>query len=145
MIAKTSAAESYINDVIDNAVMINLVQIESNNEISVFKEKSLKAVNITEDNISHQTCIAQEENVGSNVAMQPESSKKMKHSNSSTYTGAYSDMCCKVSIALGVCFIIGFYLIPLILYYVNQNGGNSSLNPDHSYRQNKSSVKVCHI
>ena len=143
MIAKISFPKSYTSDVIDNAVMINLDRIESNNEISVFKEKAIKAVNITEDNISHQTCISQEENVGNNVASLPEYSKKMKHSNCSTYTGTYSDMCCKVSIALGVCFIIGFFLIPLTLYYVNQNGGNSRLDPDHSYRQNKSSVKVC--
>ena len=139
MIAKTSFPKSYTSDVIDNAVMINLDQIESNNEISVFKEK---AVNITEDNISRHV-ISQEENVKNNVASLSECSKKMKHRNSSTYTSAYSDMCCKVSIALGVCFIIGYFLIPLILYYVNQNRGNSRLDPDHSYRQNKSSVKVC--
>ena len=72
MIAKTSFPESYASDVIDNAVMINLDRIESNNEISVFKEKAIKAVNITEDNISHQTCISQEENVGNNVASLPE-------------------------------------------------------------------------
>ena len=142
MIAKTSFPESYTSDVIDNVVMINLDRIESNSEISVFKEEAIKAVNITEDNIS-QTCISQEENVGNNVASLPECSKKMKHSNSLTYTGAYRDMCCKVSIALGVCFIIGFFLILLILYYVNQTGENSRLDPYHSYRQNKSSVKVC--
>ena len=69
----------------------------------------------------------------------------MKRSNGSAKTGAYSDMCCKVSIALGVCFIIGFFLLPLILYYVNQTGENLRLDPDHSYEQNKSSVKVCYI
>ena len=142
MIAKTSFPKSYTSDVIENEVMINLDRIKSNNEISVFKEKAIKAVNITEDNISHHV-ISQEENVKNNVASLPECSNKMKHGNNSTYTGAYSDICCKVSVALGVCFIIGYFLIPLILYYVNQNGGNSRLDPDHSYRQNKSSVKVC--
>ena len=77
MIAKTSVAENYINDVIDNAVMINLDRIEGNNEISVVKKKpALNAVNVTENDISHQTCISQEENVGNNVDMLPECSKK---------------------------------------------------------------------
>ena len=143
MIAKTSVAESYVSDVLDNAVMINLDQMESNSETSVFKEKSIKAVNITENNISHQTCISQDENVENNVASLPECSKKMKQSYSSAKTGAHSDMCCKVSIVFGVCFIIGFFLLPFMLYYVNQTGGNSRLDPDHSHGQNKSSVKVC--
>ena len=145
IIAKTSFPESYISDVIHNAIMINLDRIESNNASSIFKEKAIKAVNVTEDNISHHTCISQEENVGNNAVMLPEWSKKLKHSNSSTYTGVYSDMCCKVLIAFGVCFIVGFFLIPLILYYSNQTGGNSRLDPNHSHGQNKSSVKVCYI
>ena len=143
MIPKTSVAESYISDVLDNAIMINLDQMESNNEKLVFKDKVIKAVNITEDNISHQMCISQQENVGNSVASLPKSSKKMKRSNSSAKTGAHSDMCCKVSIVFGVCFIIGFFLLPLMLYYVNQTGENLRLDPDHSYEQNKSSVKVC--
>ena len=73
MIAKTSVAESYISNVLDNAIMINLDQMESNSETSVFKEKAIKAVNITEDIINHEICISQEENVGASV---PESSKK---------------------------------------------------------------------
>ena len=145
MVVKTSVTESYISDVLDNVIMINLDRMESNNESSVFKEKASNAINITEDNINHEICISQEENVGNNVAMLPQCSKKIKRSNSLTNTGAYSDMCCKVSVALGVCFIIGFFLLPLILYYVNQTGENLRLDPDHSYEQNKSSVKVCYI
>ena len=141
MTAKASFVESCICDVLDNAKMINLNQMESNNESLVFKEKAIKAVNITKDNVSHQICISQEVNVGASL---PESSNKMKRSNSLTNTSAYSDVCCKVSIVFGVCFIIGFFLIPLILYYVNQTGENSILDPDHSYGQNKLSVKVCY-
>ena len=140
MTAKASFVESCTCDVLDNAKMINLNQMESNNKGLVFKEKAIKAVNITEDNVSHQICISQEENVGASL---PESSNKMKRSNSLTNASAYSNVCCKVSIVFGVCFIIGFFLIPLILYYVNQTGENSILDPDHSYGQNKSSVKVC--
>ena len=143
-ITNPSFLESCTNDVLDNAIMINCNHMESNNEISVVKEKSIKAVNITEDNISEQICISPDENVENDVASLPKCSKKMKHNISSTNMGAYSVLCCKVSMAFGACFIIGCFLLPLIFYYVNQTGGNSKLDPYHSYRQNISSIKVCY-
>ena len=63
---------------------------------------------------------------------------------SATNTGAYRVLCCKVSMAFGVCFIIGCFLLPLIFYYVNQTGGDSKLDSDYSNGQNISSIKVCY-
>ena len=61
--------------------------------------------------------------------------KKVYHRNSSA-------LCCKVSIIFGVCFIIGCYLIPVTLYFVNKSMDHAELDSVLLHQKNTSAAKV---
>ena len=64
-----------------------------------------------------------------------------KHSISSTSKN-YNVLCCKISIIISVCCIIGFFLLPIIFYAVNQTRGNTEGYAEHSHENNTSNTKV---
>ena len=70
--------------------------------------------------------------------------KKIKRRVSLTSLGSttHSAWCSKMLIFFGVCFIIGWHLIPFIVSNVTQTGGNPQTDVDYSLDKNTSSVSV---
>ena len=71
--------------------------------------------------------------------------KKMKRSVSLTSLGSttHSAWRSKMLLIFGVGFIIGWYLIPFIVYYVTQTRDDVETDVDYSLNKNTSSVSVC--
>ena len=69
--------------------------------------------------------------------------KTKKRSVSLTSQGSTTHRRSKMLIIFGFCFIIGWYLIPFIVYYVTQTRDNVETDVDYSLNKNTSSVSVC--
>ena len=98
-------------------------------------------INVDNANTAYERCISQNEGIENNVVLMPER-KKIQRNISSGYLNGNA-LCCKVSVIFGVCCIIGFYLMPIILYYVGQIRGNPKTDPEFSHEKNTSTAKVC--
>ena len=79
---------------------------------------------------------SQDENTESDVPSLSIKKKTQRNLN-------YNALCSKVLVIFGVCFIIGCYLIPIILYYVDQSRGNPEVDPEFPSEKNASAAKVC--
>ena len=68
-----------------------------------------------------------------------------KHRNSSASVGIinYNAVCWKISIIFSVCCIIGFFLMPIIFYFVNQTRQSTEVGNESSYEKNTSNKEVC--
>ena len=137
-VTKISLLESHVN-LHNQTVFVNFNQMGSNDDISNLNEK-INTVNTFKSNFNHHACISREESIENSVTSSL--SNTMKHSMSSPTISAASALCYKVSIIFGICFIIGCFLLPFIFYYTNQTEGNFKSDPEYSYEQNTSNVKV---
>ena len=129
-------------DLHDQTVFVNLNRMESSDDISDLKGQ-ITSVGTVKSNFSHHVCISQQDSIDTNDVSSL--SNTMKHSISAPRIHPASALCYKVSIAFGVCFIIGCFLLPFIFYYTNQTGGNFKSDLEYSYQQNTSNAKVCFI
>ena len=78
-----------------------------------------------------------EEDIAVSVTKEPSIGKTVKQFHSTS-------LCCKISIAIGLCFAIEFSLMPIIVYYVAEIGENVIKDPEYSHDRNVSSPKVCY-
>ena len=90
-------------------------------------------------NLNHQRCISQDGSVKSDT----HKGKKMRHNISSGYLKA-NTLFCKMLVVFGICFIIGCYLIPVIVYYVGRSMDRGETDPEFSFEKNVSTAKVCY-
>ena len=125
--------------------------MDRSDDISDSSAEITEADSITDNNYDHDICISQEENSENNADFMPNSLPKaneMKSNNASTASQDVtnlSTLCCKLSTALAMFFIIGCFLLPFVLYSINQTSSNAEIPPDPEYpiSKNISNAKVC--
>ena len=84
------------------------------------------------DNLNRQRYTSKDESKENDVPLMPK--KSNLHS-----------VCSKVSVTFGVFFIIGCYLLPIILKFINSKESNVETNLEFSSETNTSAAKVCYM
>ena len=108
-----------------------------------FEFASQNTINPT--NTAKNSQISQDESRENDVTSVPKMVTKMetlKPSASIEYR--YNGLCCKISIVVAICWIIGCWLIPVIFFYASQatNRDYAVTDPEYSHKKNISSAKV---
>ena len=91
------------------------------------------------DNLNRQRFTSKDESIQNDVPLMP------KRSSICSGSSTYKVLCCKVSVTFGVFFIIGCYLVPIVLYFMNSNGSNVETDLESSSETNTSAAKVCYM
>ena len=114
---------------------------ESDNDASVSQDNRIKT---DQENLNNHTCITQDESSESDVGSMSKRfslKQKMRQNINSASIDVIKTHHYKVSLFFAICCVIGFCMIPIIFYYVNQIGEND----DEYLHEEKISTKVCYI
>ena len=117
-------------------------EVKTSKESPVLKDRAKRADDTANSNLSHQRCISRSSSTDNDVTSLPK--KVLKHSTISTSSMINQKaMCCKIFIIFAICCIIGIFLIPIIVYYVNQTRDNTEVDTEYSREINTSNAEVC--
>lgn len=84
------------------------------------------------------------QNENTPIPKQVSKSKKVEQQRAGSIVHTKSQvLCCKLSIALIMCCTIGITLMPIVIYYVIQNGNNVPTGLEYSHERNISTAQVC--
>ena len=119
---------------------IRITKLGNDDNISEFSVKVTEADSI--DN-SHEMCISQNRNAENNDTFMPNNLLKRKNKQR---VAIHNALCCKLSTAFAMFSVIGCFLMPIMLYYVNRTYADTEISEDPEYSFNKNaSAKVCKI
>ena len=119
---------------------------KNSNDISDYSTKTMNPRSIPKRN--RKDSILQnedEEDIVVSVTKEPSIGKRVKQFRSTSIDLIKrNSLCCKVSTAIGLCFAIGFSLMPITVYYIAKIGENVIKDLEYSHDRNISSAKVCY-
>ena len=126
--------------------VVNITLDDSSLNITVGNSKVASDTGSNGSTPSHIKSISQNKNNEDTlIPKKLSNSKKVKqYRPTSTALTKSHALCCKLLIAVAICCITGFSLLPIVFYYVTQIGNNAPTVPEYSHGRNTSTAKVCY-